>query len=451
MRIFSFSFIIFFSFISLLQAQNPQENRADELLNRYSELNRFNGTALVVKDQKVVFNKGYGLADYEHNIPINNNTVFCITSITEQFTAYIALKVFEKKGLSFSTPIITFLENFNSSHADSLTLQHLLSHTSGFPDYPLIYKLPKDQLFAKEDIMGYIENLTWNKNNISEYHQSKLNYNLVGLILERVTNKSYGELLTEYICSPLGMKNTTVDDLTPMVKNRAMGYSVNFADGWFNAPYLDPSNTFASQGILSTTEDLLLWNNFIRTNYSQDEVLQEMLTTNESGYGYGLKIKRDEKGKIQEIRSVGGYTSGFNSFSILNINSGLTVIVLGNNRNPSSEDIADGLHSIFTNKDYTLPLARKIVKVDFLLLQKLAGDYKMNEHVTIKVMVEADKVFVIDGMHPKFEIFPQSENQFFLKGMDGEMVFIKNEKGIVTKIGLRDDGFINAFAEKIQK
>jgi len=451
MKISSFSLILFFSFISLLQAQNPQEKRADELLNRYWELNRFNGTALVVKDQKVVFNKGYGLADYEHNIPINNKTVFCITSITEQFTAYIALKVFEEKGLSLTTPIITFLENVKFSHADSLTLHHLLSHTSGFPDYPLIYELPKDQLFAKEDIIGHLENIALPNHPGLEYHHSKLNYNLVGLILEKVTDKSFGELLEEYICSPVGLKNTTLDDLTPMVKNRAMGYSVNFADGWFNAPYLDPSNTFASEGILSTTEDLLLWNNFIRKNYSQDKVLQEMLTTNESGFGYGLSVKTSEEGKVKEIRSVGGYTSGFNSFSILNINSDLIVIVLGNNRNPSSEDIADGLLSICTNKDYTLPLPRKIVKVDSLKLQKLAGDYKMNEHVTIKVMVEGDKVFVNDGMHPKFEIFPQSENQFFLEGVDGEMIFIKNEKGIINKIGLRDDGFINAYAEKVQK
>lgn len=452
MKIFLLSFIVFFSVFNFVQAQYLQEKKADEFLNRYLELKRFNGAVLVAKEEEILFNKGYGLADYEHDIPINNNTKFAITGLSEQFTAYIALKIIRQHRLSLNAPVKDYLADFKLGNGDSITLHRLLSHTSGLPDYPLIHELPKNQAFTKQDLIDHIANLPLESIAGVEYSYSKLNYNLVGILLEEITGKSYGELLKEYVTEPIGMKNTSLDNFSNIDKNRAKGYlRRNISAGWGNAPYLDLSNTFASQGILSTTEDLLLWINFIRQNYLQDKALQDMLSTSESGIEYGFRVKRSEVGEIEEIRSIGVYSSGFNSFSNLSINSRLTVIVLGNNRNPSSEDIADGLLAIFNNKDYNLPLPRKIVKVDKSKLQKLAGDYKINDNFIIKVLVEGDKVFVNDGMHPKFEVFPQSESQFFMEEVDAEIVFIKNEEGEVTKIGLKDDGFTNLFATKIKK
>lgn len=452
MKLYLFSFILFFSVLTFTQAQNQQEQKAEELLNRYFELKRFNGTAVVAKNQKILFNKSYGLADYEHNIPIGENTKFCITGLTEQFTAYITFKVIQLHGLSLTTTVKDVLGEAKFKYADSITLHQLLSHTSGFSDFPLIHELPNKQFFSKEEVNDYIENtkLESEPGTITTY--SKLNYNLIGLMMERVTSKPFEQLLKEYITNPIGMKNTLTDDYLGIVENRAKGYfRKDMVIGWENAPYLDPSNTVASQGILSTKEDLLLWNTYLKNNYLKDGALTAMMASKEGEFGYGLNVKRGDSGQINEIRSVGTYSSGFNSFSSINMDNDLIIIVLGNNRNPSSEDISDGLKAIFGNEDYTLPLQRKIVKVDPNSLQSLAGDYKINEDFIIKILIEGDKVFVNDGMRPQYEVFPQSETQFFVEGTDAEMVFIKNNEGEVTKIGLRNDGFTNAFAEKVSE
>lgn len=163
-------------------------------------------------------------------------------------------------------------------------------------------------------------------------------------------------------------------------------------------------------------------------------------------FGYGLQATRGETDTIKEINSTGLYTSGFNSFSSINVEDNLIIFVLGNCRNPKSKDIAKGLGAIFTNNNYELPLPRKAVKIDPNLLKELEGDYKINDNVTVKILIEGDKVFVEDGIHPKIEVFPQSESQFFMKGIDAEIIFIRNSEGEVTQIGLRDDGFTNVYA-----
>ena len=249
------------------------------------------------------------------------------------------------------------------------------------------------------------------------------------------------------------MKNTSLGAATSPEANKAQGYlRRNYTTGWEKAPYLGPANTFAAQGILSTTEDLLLWQVFVKNNHARDKALQVMLkAAKENEYGYGLYAKRDKAGNLEEIRSGGGYSSGFNAFSSINLPQKRIVLVLSNNRNPTSGDIAEGLQAIFSGKKYTLPLPRKVVQVDATSLQKLAGAYKINEQVTINIIAEGHRLFVDDSMHPRFEVFPQSADQFFMDDIDAELLFIRNKAGVVTALGLRDDGFTNVYAKKVRE
>ncbi len=435
---------------SSLQAQNYQE-KADEYLNRHLELKRFNGAVLVAVNQKILFNKGYGMADYEHSIPIDRTTKFCITGLTEQITAYIALQVIAQQELSLNDPIKNLLGEIKVSNAETITLHHLLSHTSGLPDYPLMHQLPKNQFFSKEELIGYFENISLENESGTHSAIAKLNYNLIGLILENVTGKPFEQLLKDYVTEPLGMENTMMDKSSSILKNRAKGYlRRSYAVGWENSPFLDSSNTFASRGVLSTIEDLLKWNSYMMENYLTNTTLQTMLRS-EDDFGYGLQATRGKTDTIKEINSIGVYTSGFNSFSSIDVEDNLIIIVLGNCRNPKSKDIAKGLCAIFTNNNYELPLPRKAVQIDHDLLKELEGDYKINDNFTVKILIEGDKVFVEDGMHPKIEVFPQSERQFFMKGIDAEIIFIRDSEGEVTQIGLRNDGFTNVYANKISQ
>jgi len=451
MIIRSFSIVLLWGIFTSLQAQNYQE-KADEYLNRHLELKRFNGAVLVATNQKVLFNKGYGMADYEHSTPVDRTTMFCITGLTEQFTAYITLKVIIKQKLPLHDPIKNLLGDLEIGNAEILTLHQLLTHTSGLPDFPLMHQLPKNQIFSKEELISYIGNIPLENKYETQFSYSKLNYNLIGLILENVTGKPFEQLLRDYITEPLGMKNTLMNKSSYVLKNRANGYiRKSYVVGWENSPFLDSSNTFASQGVLSTVNDLLKWNRHVMEKYSTDTTLQTMLRSSDDGFSYGLHASRGKTDTVKQINSIGVYTSGFNSFSSVNLEDNLIIIVLGNCRNPISRDIAEGLHSIFTDKNYKLPLLRETVKIAPDLLQELEGDYKINDNVTIRIFVDEDQLFINDGMRPKVVVFPQSESQFFFKEIDAEIVFIRNTEGEVTQIELRNDGFTNAYANKISQ
>src|SRR5690606_2337178 len=105
-------------------------------------------------------------------------------------------------------PIKDVLKEIKFKHAD-VALHHLLTHTSGLPDYPLINHLPKIQFFSKENLIAHFDSIMIENKPGEKFSYSKLNYNLVGLLLEDITGKNFDQLLREYIATPRGMKNTS--------------------------------------------------------------------------------------------------------------------------------------------------------------------------------------------------------------------------------------------------
>ena len=126
--------LVMIAFTSMASAQDKAK-QIDELMRRYVDNGQFNGTVLVTENGKVIFKKGYGLANMEWNIPNTPDTKFRLGSLTKQFTAMLIMQLVEQGKLKLEGKITDYLTDYPKAAGDKITLHHLLTHTSGIPNY----------------------------------------------------------------------------------------------------------------------------------------------------------------------------------------------------------------------------------------------------------------------------------------------------------------------------
>jgi CubicO group peptidase (beta-lactamase class C family) len=267
----------------------------DKFLTKLTENGVFSGVVLLAKDGKVLFNKGYGLADKEQKIPNTPQTRFRIYSITKQFTATAILMLQNRGMLNVQDFFCKYVKDCPEEWK-SISIHQLLTHTSGIPDF-----------FGFSDIeakiakpMTPVEFVNWVKGKPldfkpgQKFSYSNSGYNLLGVIIENVSGKSYGTFLKENIFDPLSMSNTGYD---PQPANIAVGYKLYMYG--YKASLLDLSVAFAAGGLYSTVEDLYKWDQALYTEKILpknllDEMFKVQVVPGEEwgfkGYGYGWMI-----------------------------------------------------------------------------------------------------------------------------------------------------------------
>jgi len=224
LRLYVIAFVC--GFAGQVYAQSLQ-TRIDDLVNEYVLNGQFMGSVLVAENGEVILAKGYGLADAEKNIPNTPETKFGIGSITKQFTAMLVTQLVEKGKLRLDNTIADFLPDFPEDTGKKITVEMLLCHTSGLP-FPegiekYYYASTKD-----EYLQEFIKQLNEEGLRFAPgdgYGYSNAGYFILGLIIEKVTGKSYEEVLSEQILNPLGMSQTGCDRKGLVVENRATSYA----------------------------------------------------------------------------------------------------------------------------------------------------------------------------------------------------------------------------------
>lgn len=183
-----------------------QVEKISEILDEIDSKEHLSGVVLVGQDGQVVFQKAYGIANQSFGIENNLDTKFLLGSLTKQFTAILVMQLVENEQLSLDVPITTYLPNFRKETGDKITIRHLLTHTHGIPNPDLTdrYKpMTKEEFIQKYGE----ENLEFEPGTQFEY-SNIVGYYLLGVILEKVTNKDFAKLLKENIVEPLDMENT---------------------------------------------------------------------------------------------------------------------------------------------------------------------------------------------------------------------------------------------------
>lgn len=217
----------------------------------------------IVKNGRTVLAKGYGFADLENDVPATAETVYRIGSVTKQFTSAAIMRLMEQGKLSLDDTLQKFLPAF-PTHGNRVTVRHLLNHTSGIKSYTSLG--PKWARVVRLDLMtdsliALVANEPFDFKPGDAYRYNNSGYFLLGMIIEKLSGKPYGQYLKDEFFTPLGLKSTIYCDQAPLIKHRAQGYATQTTGGggFINAEPLSMTQPYAAGSLCSSVNDLVVW------------------------------------------------------------------------------------------------------------------------------------------------------------------------------------------------
>ncbi|MCF6347321.1 MAG: serine hydrolase [Flavobacteriaceae bacterium] len=362
-------FLIIFLLFSILNtscgqnkiSKQTKSDKINELVSLYADYEEFNGSVLVVNKGKVIYKKGFGLANMEWDIPNQTDTKFQIASITKQFTAMLIMQLVAENKLDLHKPITTYLPDYPKENGNQITIHHLLTHSSGLGDGlndDKKYNNPKDMVHQFAEVP-----LKFNPGERFSY--SNGGYTLLGHIIETITDKSYEEVLKDKIFTPLNMKNSGYYRHRPIIKNMSSGYNKSWGE-YSDIDYSDESTAYAAGAIYSIVEDLFLWDQTLNTEdllpkkYMDLIFKKHIADLNDGGYyGYGWELIKKPIGNTNNtIETIGhtGVISGYCALFTKIPSSNSTIIFLNNTRRAFLNAMTTAITGILNDKPYNFPL-----------------------------------------------------------------------------------------------
>lgn len=354
-----FLFVSLFVFSTSGLSQTLQE-KVDEYLNAWEKMGRFSGSVLIAKEGKVLFSKGFGMANHEHDIPNTTQTKFRTGSVGKQFTTASVMQLKEQGKLNVDDTLDKYIPDY--PHGDKITIHHLLTHTSGIvnvtslPEFQQRIRLPTT---LEQNIQLFKEKpLEFEPGEKFKYCNS--GYLLLGYIIEKVSGQSYEEYLKDNIFGPLGMENSGYDHPSTILKHRASGYNLT-KKGLINGPYNDMSAPHAGGALYSTVEDLLLWDQGLYTEtILKKSSLDKMFTPFKGNYGYGWRI--DEIFGHKRIHHGGSIIGGFQMHIARYVDDGILIVFMCNLQPVNTRKISEDLAAIVFGKEYEIPTKDKLAR-----------------------------------------------------------------------------------------
>jgi CubicO group peptidase (beta-lactamase class C family) len=430
------------------------EQRVDALLAAW-DLPGMPGCAVaVIRDGKLIYRRGVGMADLEREAPIAPTTPFHVASMSKQFTAFAIYLLAQDGKLSLDDDIRKYLPELHD-FGKTITIRHLLHHTSGLRDQWSLLLLAGwrlDDVITEDDIFGLLQrqqelNFAPGK----EFLYSNTGFTLLGMIVKRVSGKPLPAFAQERIFGPLGMTHTMFhDDYGTLVKGRASSYEPLPAGG-YRYVALSYSNVGATS-LFTTVDDLALWDrNFYDGKVGGKDLLTQMQTRGELGngkpidYASGLVI-----GEYRGLKTVahGGADAGYRSELLRFPDQHFSVAILANAGDFNTGKVTRMIADIYLEQQLKpLPLAAQQkpapveVAIDPAHLDALVGDYALSPQFVITFTKENDRLMTQATGQTKFPVFAADERTFFLKVVDAQFTFdAPGKDGVVAGGVLHQNG-----------
>ncbi len=309
----------------------------DQAVDVQVKAKKFMGTVLVARGEQVIFSKGYGEANIEWGIANTSSTKFRLGSITKQFTAASVLLLEERGKLKITDTLKTHMPDAPAAW-DGITLHHLLTHTSGLPNFTASpdYRASMAAATTVEQTIAKFRDKPLDFTPGSKMSYSNSGYIVLGAIIEKASGVSYATFVEENLFKPAGMKDSGYDSNTAIIPQRASGY-VSSPAGLDNATFLHMTIPFSAGALYSTTEDLLRWNlALFGGKIVSTESLAKMTTPALNNYALGVTVRTINGRKV--VQHNGGI-NGFNTFLSYYPDSGVTVAVLANLNGPAADQL----------------------------------------------------------------------------------------------------------------
>lgn len=438
------SVIICWLFITCPAQTRPSQRlavEADEYMNALVNLDRFSGSILIARDGQILLSKGYGMANIEQDAPNTPQTKFRLGSISKQFNAMAIMILQERGKLSVQDSVCKYVPNCPDAW-QSITIQHLLTHTSGIPSYT---EFPDNDEYERKQMtvtatIERFKNKPLRFKPGEKFSYSNSGYALLGYIVEQVSGKSYEEFLRENIFEPLQMHDSGYDHPSTILKHRAAGYARRGGE-LMNAPYLEMDTPYSGGALYSTVEDLYSWSKALDTEkLVSQKSLEAMFTPYAPAefywhgyvrYGYGWRIVQLFNRKLVFHT---GHINGFIDYIGRYPDDKVSIIILSNREGASIRRASRDLAAIVFGQEYELP--RKPVKLNSQIYDAYLGKYRFPDGNSFDIEKDSDKLLLVVTPSVKFELIPQSETEFeiFTGEVDGQLVFVKDAKGRVTHL-----------------
>ncbi len=438
--IFLLLFSLFLSLSSLRgQKFDPKiTDGIDKLFKEHFKADGPGAAVRVSRNGETIFEKSYGMANLELGVPLRTDHVFRIGSVTKQFTAVAILQLVEQGKLSLNDDLTKFLPDYPTG-GKKITVEHLLTHTSGIKSYTSMQKWDGQEQrrdFTPLELVDYFKNEPMDFEPDAEWRYNNSGYILLGVIIEKVSGQTYAEYVTEHLFKPLGMKNSYYGDTKPVIKNRAAGYSKANVDGAYaNAEFLSMTQPYAAGSLLSSVEDLSTWTRALHGgNVIKPESLKKACSPYilpngaNTHYGYGLQM-----GNILGSPTIehGGGIHGFLSDLAYLPQEGICIAILTNCDCEPPSELTPKIAALVLGK----PFQPTPITVKAKDLEQYVGVYENDKKEQRVISLEDGQLHSMRSGGTKFKIIPYGPDQFYFENSLARITFIREKTGAKKVVG----------------
>ncbi len=419
-------------------AADTIQQKMDTYMQAWTAEDLFSGAVLVAKDGEIIFHKAYGKADYDKDINNTSDTRFRIASLTKAFTAMAVLQLEQKGLLSVKDSLKKYIPDY--PRGNEITLEMLLNSRSGIFDHtelPDFNTWRRTELCPPEETIKTFKNLPLEFPPGTKFEYSNSSYILLGFIIEKVTQKPYGEIIKNQILDPLGMESSGFEYYQRQIADMAIGHKLQ---GMNIVPAKNRimQNAHASGGIYSTVGDLYKLDRALYTDKLINKAsVNQFIMSGPEQYSYGWgKTRIFDRDVLAHM----GDTEGFRPNIVRFINDDACVIVLSNFEHYPVTRISEDLAAMLFGQPYRMP--KKALKDPKIASSygDYVGSYQIKVGFNLDIGQEDGWLYCKIAGQPKLYLYPETSTRFFFREIDANITFVKDADGRVTKLVLRQGG-----------
>ncbi|CAM3231451.1 serine hydrolase domain-containing protein [Paenibacillus lupini] len=413
--------------------------KLEQYISSYMELWDVFGVVQVIKRGEVLFEQSYGYANLEWGITNDIHTCFALASISKQFTAFATMILYDKGLIDLDRSAQLYLPA-ELQIDESITVHHLLSHTSGLYNF---YNFEND-FFAAYNKLEYSRHDYYEqyiskqpvKSAGTAFDYNNSNYNLLAWIIEHVSGEKFDDFIHNHIFAPLEMRNSVVDDSSKLIKNRASNYTKDFSFT-VKIPYHNEKFSIGAGAIVSNCEDLLKWYNCLRDRkLLSSNTYTRFFQENSSHYCYGLEHHHIYG---TDRYSHGGDHLGVATYMQHYYDEDICIIILSNNEESNQYRLGNAISDILHQVEVEAPAKHKEIPISENMLKPYCGTY-LKDKIQIELINQKLYFTRFAGNH-HIEIYPVGEGLFARRYSDQIHPYriAKNDEGKMTFFGYRKE------------
>lgn len=423
--------------LSVLSQSTCQKNTTayDQLMSETFDSDGPGGAALIVKDGKIIYREAAGMANLELDVQMSPDHVFRIGSITKQFTSCAILKLAEEGKLDLQDDITKFIEDY-PTHGYTITIEHLLTHTSGIKSYTSMSEWTAElrkKDFTPLELIDFFKNQPMDFAPGEEFSYNNSAYFLLGYIIELVSGQTYEEYIEENFFKPLGMANSYYGSTSQIIPMRADGYAQG-EGGIKNDDFLSMTQPYAAGSLLSTVDDLYTWYKALM-NYKviSEESLKKATTSNvlnngsKTGYGFGWFL-----GNIQGSPRIehGGGINGYLTASMFLPEEEIFVAVFSNCTCTAPGNIATKMAAIALG----LPFEWDSISLDDDILKSYEAVYTSEFDGDLIITFQDGQIAAMRTGGFETMLTPFEKDKFFVKDGTSSFHFERGKDNAISSV-----------------